>query len=548
MISHISIRDFAIIDKIEIDFQQGLSIITGETGSGKSIIIEAVNLALGSRADTAFIRSGKEKAVVQMIAELDGEDYIITREISSNGKNICKINDEIVTLAHLNKLCKRIADVHGQYDHQSLLNPENHIKLLDSYHGEIISPMKGNVSELYAKYTRVKEELSSLVNHEAETERKRDFMKYELQEIISAKPYPGEDDDLTQKLNLLQNSEKIYRNLSEIYEISYEASPSALENLGISMHLLQEIECFSDDMKEYSNTLSDLYYRLEDVTSEIRKYRDSISFSPDLLEETMNRLDLLEGLKRKYGGSIEKVLLYEEKLTEELSRIENIDQLLEDLRQELALIEQDLLAASTNLSATRKKAAKKIEACVNEELKELNFKNAELLIYFEPRDPNRPLVFSENGIDKIEFLIATNKGEHPKPLAKVASGGEVSRIMLAFKRIIGDYDAIPTMIFDEIDTGISGITASIVGKKLHHISKNHQIICITHLPQIAAFGDHHYKIDKETVDNITCTTVVPLSQEDKVREIARLLGGINITDTTMKSANELIDLSKKGQT
>lgn len=544
MISHISIKDFAIIDKIEVAFHQGLNIITGETGAGKSIIIEAVSLALGSRADTAFVRSGKEKAVIQLVADVDGEDIIITREVSANGKSICKINDEIVTLSNLNKLCKKIADIHGQYDHQSLLNPENHIKLIDLYDHASICIVKEQVSALFAQYTDTKNELSSIQANHAEAERKRDFMRFELQEITSANPYPGEDEELSQKLTLLQNSEKIYQNLSVSYEILYENSPSSIEGLGKSLHMMQEIANFSDQLKALEEALSDSYYKLEDVATEIRKYKESISFSPDLLEETINRLNTLDSLKRKYGGTLEKVLEYKNKIAIDLDRIENIDQRKEELTHNLSLYEKQLGEACQKLSILRKRSAQIIEDKINKELQELNFKNAFLTISFADINTNGPPIFTANGIDKVEFLITTNKGEIPKPLVKIASGGEISRIMLAFKQIIGNYDYIPTMIFDEIDSGISGITASIVGKKLLDISKEHQIICITHLPQIAAFGDHHYKIEKETVGDSTHTTVVPLSYEEKVHEIARLLGGINITDTTIKSAEELIKLSK----
>ena len=543
MISHIRIKDFAIIDTIELDFHEGLNIITGETGAGKSILIEAVSLALGSRADTAFIRSGKEKAVVQMIADLDGEEYIITRELSVNGKNVCRINDEIAPLAQLNKLCKRIADVHGQYDHQSLLNPENHLKLIDSYHDNIISPARDHVSDLYQHYSDTKHELSSLLFNQSDTERKRDFMRFELSEIQSAKPHTGEDEELSQKLNLLQNSEKIYQNLANVYEMLYETSPSALDAIGKSLHLLQEIGSYSDEISGFHEEFSDVFYKVEDLTSEIRKYKDSISFSPERLEETINRLNVLDSLKRKYGGSLEKVFEYQEKITIELDKIENIDAIRDKLTNDLSDYEKKLITASLKLTELRKKAAKVIEQKVNEQLKELNFKDAYFTVLFNEEDKDH-LHYSSNGIDRIEFMITTNKGETPKPLVKIASGGEISRIMLAFKQIIGDFDSIPTMIFDEIDVGISGITASIVGKKLLDISKHHQIICITHLPQIAAFGDHHYKIDKEVSDDITHTTVNSLSHEEKVREIARLLGGINITATTIKSAEELISLSK----
>lgn len=543
MISHIRIKDFAIIDTVELDFHDGLNIITGETGAGKSIIIEAVSLALGSRADTAFIRSGKDKAIVQMVADLDGEDYIITRELSASGKNVCKINDEIVSLSQLSKLCKRIADVHGQYDHQSLLNPENHLKLIDTYHDKEISPVREQVTELFQKYSDTKQKLASLLSNQAEAERKRDFMSFELSEINSAKTYTGEDDELSQKLNLLQNSEKIHQNLSNIYELLYESSPSATDGLGKSLHMLQEISSFSDEISAFHEGLSDVYYRIEDITSEIRKFKEGISFSPEVLEDAINRMNTLDSLKRKYGGSIETVLEYREKITLELEKIENIDSIRDKLTQELSEFENKLKDASKELSVLRKKSAKDIELRINYELKELNFKDTCFNVFFYDQDSGKSN-FSANGTDRIEFLITTNKGEAPKPLVKIASGGEISRIMLAFKQIIGDFDLIPTMIFDEIDVGISGITASIVGKKLFDISKRHQIICITHLPQIAAFGDYHYKIDKEEVNGVTHTIVSPLVHLEKVNEIARLLGGINITDTTLKSAEELIGLSR----
>jgi DNA repair protein RecN (Recombination protein N) len=543
MISHLSIKDFAIIEKVDVAFYEGLNMITGETGAGKSIIIEAISLALGSRADTAYIRTGKEKAVIQMVADLEGEEYVITREISANGKSLCRINDEIVPLSQLNKLCRKIADIHGQYDHQSLLNQENHIKLIDSYDDKVISPVKLKVSELFHLYTQAKQELNSLLSNEAEMERKRDFMRFELQEISASRPVIGEDEELTQKFTLLQNSEKIYQTLSGLYEILYESSPSSLDGIGKGLSLLQQISCYSNEIKEFEDVMSDSYYKLTDVATEVRKYRDHISFSPEILEETQNRLQVLDTLKRKYGSSIENVLEYEKKLADELNVIENMDQLKESLTEQLLRYEKQLLEESEKLSKLRKNAAILLEEKINKELMELNFKNAAITIQFDNVKDGKASVFTAEGIDKVEFLISTNLGEASKPLAKIASGGEISRIMLAFKQIIGDYDYIPTMIFDEIDSGISGITASIVGKKLLEISKSHQIICISHLPQIAAFGDHHYKIQKEVVGDATVTNVIPLSQEEKIQEIARLLGGINITDTTIKSAEELIRLS-----
>jgi len=543
MISHIRIKDFAIIDTVELDFHEGLNIITGETGAGKSIIIEAVSLALGSRADTAFIRSGKDKAVVQMAAELDGEDYVITREISAAGKNLCKINGEIVPLSQLNQLCRRIADVHGQYDHQSLLNPEYHLKLIDTFHEREIAPAKERVSNLFHKYSETKHELSSLTSSLTDAERKRDFMRFELSEINAANPYPGEDEELSQKLRLLQNSEKIYRNLSEAYELLYESSPSAIDGIGKSLHLLQDVKDFSDEIDSFYEELSDAYYKIEDLTAELRRFKDGISFSPEILEETVNRMTVLDSLKRKYGGSIEKVLDYKEKISHELEKILNIDGYIEKLSKELSACERELSRACAELTALRRKSAAELEKHINKELKELNFKDTVLSALFFDNDGAK-VNYTADGVDRVEFMITTNKGETPKPLAKIASGGEISRIMLAFKQVISSYDQIPTMIFDEIDVGISGITASIVGKKLSDISKRRQVICITHLPQIAAYGDHHYRIEKAPVNGATLTTVTLLDDREKIHEIARLLGGINITETTLKSAEELIKMSK----
>lgn len=539
MISHISIKNFAIIENAEIDFHDGLNIITGETGSGKSIVIEAVSLALGSRADTAFVRSGKDKAIVQLAGTYDNEEYVITREVSAAGKNLCKINGEIVTLAHLNSICKKIADIHGQYDHQSLLNPDYHIRLVDLYRKDTISPAKEKVSALYTQYKEICAKLNRLLSDARENQRQRDFMAFELEEIQKAQLVPGEDEALEEEIALLQNSGKIYENLAGAYELTNGEEYPALTAIQKSMDLIGEIDGFSKDLSRLHEDMNEVYYTLEDLCSQIRELRDKTQFSPDDLNRSISRLEVLENLKRKHQLSIDELIDYGNKLEQKLEQAENIDSLKAEMTASKAECEKELNAASKNLSALRKKAAKELEGKILKELGELNFHDAQLSIAF-----TQGQTYTENGIDIVEFMISTNKGEKLKPLSKVASGGEMSRIMLAFKKIVGDYDDIPTMIFDEIDSGISGITASIVGRKLLQIAENHQIICITHLPQIAAFGQHNYKIDKESDDRFTYTTVLPLDAEEKAREIARLLGGINITETTLQSARELIELSQ----
>lgn len=536
MISHISIKDFAIIENAVIDFEPGLNIITGETGSGKSIIIEAISLALGSRADTSFVRSGTDKAIVQLLADLDGDEIVVTREVSAQGRNLCKINGNIVTLAELSTVCRRIADIHGQYDHQSLLNPEYHINLVDSYHAEEISPAKALVEKVYLQYTETKSKLHKLIANAAEIERKRDFISYELNEIKKSKLQPGEEEELLQRINLLQNSEKIYQSMEESYRLVFGGTPSTLDCIYRAMSSLKSISEFSTDIHSIEDEFSDIYFRLEDISREMSRIRNTVNFSQEELDQALERIDVIKGLKRKYGGSVEAVLAYANELSEKLSNIANFDGLKEKLESELKETETLLLSASQKLSAYRRDSASELEKLIQNELKELKFNNCQLSVDFSETSRE----YTSNGIDHLEFLISTNKGEPLKPLSKIASGGELSRIMLAFKKIIADYDHIGTLIFDEIDSGISGIAASTVGKKLKQISKNRQIICITHLPQIAACGDHNFRIEKIENATNTMTTVVPLKSEDKIYEISRLIGGDNITDTTLKSAAELI--------
>ncbi len=539
MIRHISIKDFAIIENTSVDFHDGLNMITGETGAGKSIVIEAVSLALGSRADTAFVRSGKEKARIQMIADHDGQEYIITREISAAGKNTCRINDEIVTLGTLNSLCKKLADIHGQYDHQSLLNPEYHIKLVDLYRKEKIDPAKEAVALLHENYSSLKGQLADMLAQASKDKREQDFMAFELQELETADLKLGEDEALEEEIALLQNSEKIYENLAGAYHIGSDAEGSALSAIKRISDMLSETANYSQELAELYNRTSEVYYELDDICSSVRDCRDRAVFSPETLDSCIGRLEIINKLKNKHAMSIEELLEYREKLAERLSHIENLDADKGKLEKELDTCRKALVIACDRLTEARKDAAEKLEKLITAELAQLNFNDAVFNIGFKKADG-----FTADGNDVVEFLISTNKGEPLKPLSKIASGGEMSRIMLAFKKIIGDYDEIPTMIFDEIDSGISGIAASVVGKKLAEISENHQIICITHLPQIAAYGQHNYKIEKHSDEAMTYTTVTELSQDEKVDEIARLLGGTNITDTTLASAKELVEASK----
>ena len=535
MIDHISIKNFAIIENTEVDFEEGLNIITGETGSGKSIAVEAISLALGSRADTSSVRTGTDKAVVQLLGTLEDEEIVITREVSASGKNICKLNGEIVTLAQLNTATKRLADIHGQYDNQSLLNPEYHITLLDMYRGDASADIKAAVGAGFHKYNETKQKLIALLSQERENARKQDFYRFEAEEIKNAALKPGEDAELEERVCLLQNSEKIFESVEKTYALLFDGSPSATDQLSLCLGSLEEVSSYSKELAAVSEEFGDIYYRLQDLSGELRNIRESLNFSPEEMDAAMSRLNTIEMLKKKYGSSIEEILEYEQKILAQLDIIENFDEEKLRLERELSEAKKNLLTACKELSEIRRASAAELQQRITKELSELNFKDAKLEINVTPLS-----VPTENGMDNVEILIAANPGEPPKPLAKIASGGEMSRIMLAFKNVISSCDNIPTLIFDEIDSGISGITASIVGKKLKEIAKHHQIICITHLPQIAACGDSNYRIYKETDDNKTYTNIQKLSENGRIEEIARLLGGSTVTETTLASARELI--------
>ena len=538
MINFLKIKNFAIIENTEVQFDEGLNIITGETGAGKSIVIEAVSMALGARADSGLVRTGTDKAVIQLSGELDGEEMVITREISGQGKSYCKINGDIVSLQELKKIAGRMADIHGQYDNQSLLDPDYHITLLDCYKSDNTAELKASVSSLFEEYQDARSALIKLLSLEKENARKKDFYSFEIAEIDKADLTAGEDTELEDRVSVLQNAEKIYENVERAYSILQNESPSALDALSTAMNSIRDIAGYSRELESISSEFADCYYRLEEISNNIRNTKESITFSPDELDRSISRLNLIDDLKKKYGNTIGEILEYRDRIASELHIVENFDEEKVRLEKDLISAKKKLLSECEKLTEARKEVALELQGRIRDELRDLNFKDADLVISIEPLDAP-----SENGMDKVEFLISTNLGEPLKPLYKIASGGEMSRIMLAFKNIISGYDKIPTLIFDEIDNGISGITASIVAKKLKEISKEHQIICITHLPQIAAAGMHNYRIYKESDDSSTYTNVEHLDDKEKIEEIARLLGGTNITETTLRSAAELIENS-----
>ncbi|HHX13466.1 MAG TPA: DNA repair protein RecN [Clostridiales bacterium] len=570
MITHLRIRNFAVIEDVSLDFDQGFHVFTGETGAGKSILIEALSLALGARADTAMIRTGCDRSTIELAVETDDEKIatllqenelpesptlILTREITAAGKSLARVNGSLVAIGFLNRLGRRLVDIHGQYDHQSLLDPDQHIHFLDGYAGEPAELLLNSVGYLYHKYQTISERLNRLRRSKTERLREADFLRFELAEIEAAAPKPAEDELLAEQAALLQNSQLVADRLAELSEMLFNSEAAALDGLGRSMKRSEELCHLSEPLASLNSSISDLYYQLDELKTDIRSIQDSIDYSPETLQAVLERIDVLSQLKRKHGGTLEAVLDHRDRISERLAEADEDEGLTKTLEQELDMISSQLADESEQLSRLRRKAAREMEHSVAAQFDELNFPHAHLTVAFKNSPPKttagseqtgeqtkeKPALFRENGIDQVEFMIVTNPGETPKPLARIASGGEISRVMLALKTVIGQLDNIPTVIFDEIDSGISGQTASVVGRKLRNIAGNRQVLCITHLPQIAAGGDRHYLIHKVTSEDAARTAVYLLDKEAKIREVARLTSGLAVTEAALANARELIE-------
>jgi len=539
MITRINISNFAIIKELEADLFSGLTVVTGETGAGKSIVIEALSMALGGRADKSMVRSGADRAVITILTNAEDMPEVLTREIGAAGKSVAKVDGEIVPLSQLEASTLGRVDVHGQYDHQSLLLPEKHIGLLDAYGRFEIAPVSESLALAYTAYEDVSKRLSELKRDAAMAARELDFLKYEIKEIEGAGLSPGEDEELESRVRIMQSSEKIYEALANAYDLLSGEGPlggSALSAVGGVRDSLAGLSGFDGEFAKMADVGAETYYALEELESQVRKARDEMDFSQADLDGALARLDRIERLKVKYGGSVEEVLDHMDKAAARVSAAENSDAQIETLEKELTVVKERYISEALALSALRRKIAAGLEEAITTQLMELNFKDAEFFISIES-DEN---LVASGGIDRVEFMLSANKGQPLLPLAKVASGGELSRIMLAFKSVTGDFDGVGTMIFDEIDSGISGITASIVGEKLLTMADSHQIVCITHLPQIAACADHHYVLEKHTEGNETFTTLREIKGDERVDEIARLVGGRILTETTRENARELI--------
>lgn len=567
MLRQLEIKNIAIIDKLSIELDHGLNVLTGETGAGKSIIIDSINAITGQRLSKDLIRTGEDKAVVEAVFEVEErhlsdlyqcygiepeEDgvLVISREFTRSGKNTCRINGKISTVSMLKNFGERLIDVHGQHDNQSLLRSDSHIDLLDSFAGEKMHKLKEEYAVHLDSYKKIKKKIFELMGNGGERERKIDLLEYQIDEIQSADLKIDEEQQLEKEKEILLNSEKIVKVFSNAYEILGSGSKTGeavLDRINDVVFEINEIKEFDETYAEIAKRLESVVYELEDIVSEVRAKRDGIEFDANALEQIEERLGVIYRLKKKYGNSIEEILDFMEGAQKQLDEIINNGEILKKLNADLERENEILYNLAKEMNNERKKAAKLIEDKICSELDVLEMKNAkfQVKIEFDERENKDEINYKQNGLDKVEFLISTNPGEPLKPLSKIASGGEMSRIMLAIKTILANVDEIPTLIFDEIDIGISGKAAQRVGERLSFISKNHQVISVTHLAQIACMADYNYYIEKITEKQKTKTNVTRLEGDGVKKEIARIIGGENISEITLKHAEEMLEASRK---
>ncbi|EPR13225.1 DNA repair protein RecN [Ruminiclostridium papyrosolvens] len=557
MLLQLDIQNIALIDKISLEIAPGLNVLTGETGAGKSILIDSINAVLGERVNRDIIRNGKEKAFIEAVFEYDStyindilnelgiehEDgsLILSREISLSGKNTCRINGRLVNVSVLKQVGQLLLDIHGQHDNQSLLKTESHIELLDAFGGEAIQKVKSEYHCLFEDYKSVKSKLKGIVGDKGEIERRMDMLKFQIDEIKNAKLKEGEDEELLKRRQLLANSEKIMNSIHSSYQLlsdGGDTGKSALYNINKALSELAAVQKYDEGFIPLSEKLESVVYQMEDICEELRARRDEGDFDPDELSVIEERLDIITRVKRKYGAGIIEALDFLKKSQIEYDELLQSESLAEDLKKQLVAITQKLQETATKLHSQREKAALVLESNITAELENLEMKNARFKVNIIMDDTKHN--FTKNGLDNVEFLISSNAGEPLKPLSRIASGGEMSRIMLAIKTILANVDAIPTLIFDEIDTGISGKAAQKVGEKLSYISRTHQVICVTHLSQLACMADNHLYIEKNSNGENTYTTVRILDEKGRIQEIARIIGGSDITSIAYKHAEELL--------
>ncbi|WP_370749746.1 DNA repair protein RecN [Eubacterium sp.] len=556
MLINLHVKNLALIKEADVDFSKGLIVLTGETGAGKSLLLGSVNIALGNKVSKDIIRTGAQFALVELTFQVDevcasklkqmdifmeeGNIITVSRKISES-RSVSKINGETVNVNVLKKVMGMLVDIHGQHEHQSLLYVSNHLNILDKYAKKEMADILKGLSAEYGNYTELKSRLSSYNIDEAQRMREIEFSMYEVNEIENANLIPGEDEELEEQYKKLSNSENIVEILSSVYGlIGYDSMQSAGELISKATQEISSISNFDEKINGFKETLFDIDSVCRDLSAEISDYTGELEYDPREVSRIGERLDTINHLKLKYGKTIDDILQYQDKKQSYLDELNNYSEKIDQIKGLITESREKLQVLSERASKMRKTAAKELENSITDALKDLNFLSVDFKINITKKDK-----ITDKGFDNVEFMISTNPGEPVRPLAKVASGGELSRIMLAIKSLLAGEDEIETLIFDEIDTGISGKTASMVAEKLAKISANHQVICISHLSQIAAMADSHYLIKKDMEDNSTATNIVKLTREESIKEIVRINGDGTMTDAAVAHAIEMKDMADR---
>ena len=555
MLVHLHVRNLALIEDIEVEFGPGLNILTGETGAGKSILLGSMQLILGGRSAKDMIRTGASSALVELLFQVENPraeaslrelgvetsegQVLLTRKLM-DGRSINKINGETCTVAQMKAAASCLLDIHGQHEHQSLLYQDKQLEILDIYGKEEIFPAKDQVQKSYKEYRDCKRQLDELDIDEEQRNRERAFLEFEINEIESAQLVSGEDEELEKRYRKLNNGRKILETLQGVRDLTgYESGQGAGESVGNAVREISRVTEYDTQLDSMASALQEIDGLLNDFNRELASYVDDLNFDDEAFYETEKRLDTINGLKAKYGRTIEDIQEYCLKQKQKLENLDKYEERFHEEEENIKKSREELETVSHKLSVIRQKYSQMLTDKITEGLKDLNFLDVQFQITFRRRKE-----YTAGGFDDIEYEISTNPGESLKPLDKIVSGGELSRIMLAIKAILADRDQIETLIFDEIDTGISGRTAQKVSEKMAVIGRCHQVLCITHLPQIAAMADTHFEIEKHQKDNETITEIHPLEGDDSVRELARLLGGAEITQAVFDNAKEMKELAQ----
>lgn len=572
MLSELTLRNFGLFSTLNLSFEAGCNVITGETGAGKSMLVGGLELLVGGRASLEYVRHGKEKAEVEGLfvlpsghpalamverlgIELSDNSLILSREISTKGKNVCRINGRLVPLSTFREVGQTLLHIQGQHEQHDLLEEGNHLAILDRYGGEKIAEGKGQYEALYEELQKVKRALEEVEQGERERDRRLDLLRYQLEEISGSNLEIGEDERLEKEKRIRSNAQKLAQGLEEAIQALY-GEGGAYDSLAMALTHLEACASVDDRLGSAKEQLQSLFYQVEDLVDGLRKYRDSIEFDPEELNRIDSRLMQIEQLKRKYGPSIQDILAYGEKIKEELVQLEQYEERKNQLMRKKEKIVAQLMEWAEKLSCLRKEAAQQLTAALKKELADLYLAETEMEIQFSPLRAGLEQIhwqgeirwLGKDGWDDIIWLISTNPGEPPKPLAKVASGGELARLLLALKTVVAKTEPVTTMVFDEIDTGVSGRVAQAMAEKLYTIALNRQVIVVTHQPQVAAIADHHYLISKKSTSTETLTSVTLLDQAERKIEIARMMSGKHLTKTGQEHVQELLDEARQIKT